>query len=592
MKGTTKHGRPRSEEGSAGFWIPAIFLAFAFAAVVANQFRVQWFGRGAILARAAEVDRLWAEDVVRARRGDIFDANLRLLAESVDAVVLGIDGRTKGPPDNPAFWAELGAAAGVSGAELRDYAMRKGAPNDFDFILTRHQAKRVGAVRSRYGANGVWTRPVETREYPLGRYTAPIIGFLDSSGAGQTGLEKSFSEQLKGTPGEKKGITDDDGHFLPWLNQEEREAIAGKDVQLTIDADLQISVMNALAAACEKHGATRGSAIVLEPKTGDVLALATWPTYDPDKIAEAKRDAGAGGGVSPEVNPAIELRFEPGSTFKVFTLALGLETGAIEANTTMQCAGTKSFDGTPMSCAGDHGGRAHGTVSPAKCMEVSCNLAAATWAVKMGFKTYTDMIRDLGLLAPQNVGLPNENRTRIDWEDFNKTIQTANLGFGQAMGTTPIGLASAFTVFGNDGVRSIPRLVKSINGKEQPVRHGKRVFSAKTSREVLHMMDAVIQGDRGTGKRMRINGYRLAGKTGTAQKIGSSPLPGSQYVSNFVGYVPAKNPRAVVLVMIDEPQKGGYYGGVVAGPVFQETARQLIRKFRISPSEGGAVAPH
>jgi cell division protein FtsI/penicillin-binding protein 2 len=137
----------------------------------------------------------------------------------------------------------------------------------------------------------------------------------------------------------------------------------------------------------------------------------------------------------------------------------------------------------------------------------------------------------------------------------------------------------------------VPRLVKRIDGKEQPIRFGKRVFSATTSREVLHMMEGVIQGDRGTGKRMRIDGYRLAGKTGTAQKLGSSTLPGSQYVSNFVGYVPAEDPRAVVLVMIDEPQKGGYYGGVVAGPVFQETARVLLRKFRLSPSEGGAVAP-
>lgn len=591
MEGHTKRSKPSQELGASGLWFPTALLALAFAVVVGNQLRVQWLGRGAILAKAESVDRLWAEDVVRAPRGDIYAADGRLLAGSVDSVVLGINGKSETIPDNPAFWAELGAAAGVSGAELRDYAMRKGPANDFGFVLSREQAREVAAVRSRYGASGVWTRPVESREYPLGKYCAPFIGYVDAKGVGQIGLEESLSKQLSGKSGAKKGVTDSEGHFLPWLDKETSQAVAGADIELTIEPDLQIAVTNALAAACEVHGATRGTAIVIDPKTGDLMAMATWPTFDPSRVAEAKRDSIQDGGVSPELNPATELVFEPGSTFKVFTLALALETGAIDANTTIKCSGTKYFSKTAMSCAGDHGGRAHGTVNPAKCMEVSCNLAAATWALKMGFKTFTDMVRDVGLLAPQQIGLPNERKASINFDDYNKTVQTANLGFGQAMATTPIGLASAFTIFANDGIRSLPRLIKRIDGKEQPVRQGKRVFSATTSRHILHMMEAVIQGDRGTGKRMRIDGYRLAGKTGTAQKLGSSRLPGSQYVSNFVGYVPAENPRAVVLVMIDEPQRGGYYGGVVAGPVFKETARALLRKFRISPSEGGAVAP-
>jgi cell division protein FtsI/penicillin-binding protein 2 len=589
MSARNKSRKSRAEKGATGFWYPVVFLGLAFSAVVGNQIRVQWLGRAAILDRAERADRLWSEDVSKARRGDIYDAQGRLLAESADALVMGIDG-TSNIPDNPAFWAELGEAAGVSGSELRDYALRRGKPNDFDFKLSRDQAKRVAAVRSRYGVNGIWTRSIESRTYPLGKFTAQIIGFLDKNGRGQTGLEASLQSSLSGTPGQRRGLTDDEGHFLPWLDQESKAALQGKDVRLTIDSDLQVAVMNSLEAACIAHGATRGSVIVMEPKSGDVLALATWPTFEPDHIVEAMRDANASGASSPEVNPAIELRFEPGSTFKVFTLALGLDTGAIDATSTMQCSGTKYFGVTPISCAGDHGGRSHGTVNPAKCMEVSCNLAAATWAVKMGFKTYTDMMRDLGLFSAQKLGLPHENCASVLWQESNKLVQTANLGFGQAMSVTPIGLASAFTVFANDGLRSVPRLIKSVDGKEVPVKHGKRVFSAGTSREVLHMMEAVIQGDHGTGKAMRIPGYILAGKTGTAQKIGSSSLPGMQYVSNFVGYVPARNPKAVVLVMIDEPQKGGYYGGVVAGPVFKNTAEHLLRKFRIRPQEG-ALAP-
>jgi len=586
----TKRRKPAQELGATGLLFPTVLLVLAFAVVIGNQLRVQWLGRAGILDKASRVYRLWAEDTMRARRGDIYASDGRLLAGSVDSEVLGINGETESIPDNPAFWAELGAAAGVSGAELRDYAMRKGPSNDFGFVLSRQQADQVDEVRSRYGADGVWTRWVESREYPLGKYCAPFIGYVDSKGGGHIGLEQSLSEILKGKPGSKVGVTDNNGHFLPWLDKESSEAVAGADIELTIEPDLQVAVSNALAAACELHDATRGSAIVLDPHNGDVMAMATWPTFEPDSVAQAKRDSIQNGGVSPELNPATELVFEPGSTFKVFTLALGLETGTIDANTTIQCSGTKYFSKTPMSCAGDHGGRAHGTVNPAKCMEVSCNLAAATWAVKMGFKTFTGMVRDLGLLSPQKIGLPNETRARLDFGDHNKIVQTANLGFGQAISTTPIGLASAFTVFANDGQRVIPRLIKRIGGKEQPVRYGKRVFSATTARQVLHMMEAVIQSDGGTGKRMRIDGFRLAGKTGTAQKLGSSSLPGAQYVSNFVGYVPAEDPRAVVLVMIDEPQKGGYYGGVVAGPVFRETARALLRKFRIMPSEGSAIA--
>ena len=590
MRSRSKRRAARAEQGSAGFWLPPAFLALLFVAITVNQLRVQWFGRDEILAKAAEADRLWSEDVIRAGRGDIVAADGRLLAQTVDAMLLGIDGRG-GVPDNPAFWAELGAAAGASGAELRDYALRKGPANDFDIVLTREQAKAVAAVRRRYGANGVWTRAIERREYPLGKFAVPIVGFLDANGKGHAGMEQSLAQLLAGRDGEKIGITDDTGHFLPWLEQGSKAAVDGSNIELTIDSDLQIAAMNALAAACEKHKASHGTAIVMDPKTGDVLAMATWPTFDPDRVAEARRDAKAKGIASPELNPATQLIFEPGSTFKVFTLALALETGAIDLNTTMHCTGTKSFSKTPMSCAGDHGGRSHGTVTPAKCMEVSCNLAAATWAVQMGFDQVTGMMKNLGLFEIQKVGLPGERASTVDWDDSNKVVQTANLGFGQAMGVTPIGLASAFTVFANDGVRSYPRLVKKIDGKEQPVRQSDRVFSPEVSKEVLHMMEAVIQGERGTGKRLRIPGFRLAGKTGTAQKLGSSRLPGSQYVSNFIGYVPAENPRAVVLVMIDEPQQGGYYGGVVAGPVFKDIAAKLLKHFRIPPTTGGADAP-
>jgi cell division protein FtsI/penicillin-binding protein 2 len=557
-------------------WLPAAAICVGFSLAIVNQLRVQLFGRETVMAAARKVHRLYTEKTLPAKRGDIVSADGRLLARSTNRCRLGID--PKRVPISPAFWNEIARVCGLSAAELLDYATRRGSGNNWDVTLSSQQTEQIEAIRSRYGVDGVWLEPAGAREYPLGESAAPLIGFVEGH-TGIAGLERSQNEQLEGKDGNLVGMTDRTGNFLPWMTRDSSAPVDGQDIVLTIESDLQIAVMKKLKAQCEMHKAARGAAIVMS-KSGEILALASWPSYDPKRAADAQQDMARGATVSPQINPAIGMRFEPGSTFKIFTIALGLQDGIISPHETVLCTGSKPFFNRTIHCAGDHAPKAHGAVDADKCVEVSCNVTAATWGARIGFEKLLGMVRDLGLLEKQDLGLNPETTGYVRPDDFNKTIQSANIGFGQAINVTPIGLAAAFGVFANDGMRVAPRLVRFIGGKPWPVKAPVRVFQPEIAHEMLRKMEKVVQGEHGTGKALRIPGYILAGKTGTAQKLGSG-LAGRRYVSSFVGYVPARDPKAVVLVMIDDPKQNGFYGAVVAGPVFKETAKFLLKSYKI-----------
>lgn len=186
------------------------------------------------------------------------------------------------------------------------------------------------------------------------------------------------------------------------------------------------------------------------------------------------------------------------------------------------------------------------------------------------------------------MGLPLETKGLFNYKEYAKPLQLATMGFGQSVSCTPVGLASAFAMLGNDGKRPAPRLIKRIGDKEQPIGQQRQIVTKQTAATVLQFMESAFSSERGTAKSLRISGYRLAGKTGTAQRV--RKVGGGGYVASFVGFVPAEKPRAMILVMIDNP-KGEYYGGLVAGPVFKEIAEAVIRRFSIPPSQPGAVAP-
>lgn len=559
-------------------------VSVGFCAVFANQIRVQVTQRDDIFKKADTIGRMMQSETLFARRGNILASDGRLIASSASRFRLGIDPGKSAM--SPALVHELSVASGIPASELLDFVSRKRSSADFDTLLDATQAAEVERIRIRHSADHVWTRPAKEREYPLREYMAPILGFVENGG-GRTGVEKWMDAALKGREGSLLGMKDGGGRFLPWLMRKtnSRPALDGEDIVLTIDADLQVVAMDSIVRQTTDHQGDHGVAVVMDVQTGDVLALASAPTYDPEDPSRAFADFASGKRSTPEINPAVSLMFEPGSTFKLFTVALGLESGVIRPNETVVCNGTKQFSVKTMQCAGDHAPKAHGQVGVEHCIAASCNIAAATWGVRIGFDRFHQVVERLGLLEKQGLPLSPEARGILTRDRGNPVIQMANVGFGQSITATPVGLASAFTCFANGGYRVAPRIVDEVNGVKQPEAKKTQVFLKETANEVLKMTQAVVQSPQGTGYSLRIPGYTLAGKTGTAQKRDAKTglVRSGMYISWFVGYFPAENPRAVILVMVDNPKSGTYYGGSVAGPVYRDIVQFLIRKWKVHP---------
>jgi len=248
----------------------------------------------------------------------------------------------------------------------------------------------------------------------------------------------------------------------------------------------------------------------------------------------------------------------------------------------VNCSGVLHQGPYRISCGATRGLHVHGKCDTTKAIEVSCNVSAATWATKIGFDNYLHFIQDLDLVKKGDIGLPFEVSGSVFVEPVAKTQELMCWGFGQSVSVTPISLASAFTALGNKGVRMAPRLIAKIGGRETPILKGKQVFKPETTERVMHCMEAVLDEKGGTAHKLQIAGYHLAGKTGTAQRLGR----GQGYVANFVGFVPSDEPRAMVLVMIDHPTGNKWHGADVAGPVFSDLAHAIIGKYALAPTSG------
>lgn len=463
-----------------------------------------------------------------------------LLAFSQSAFEFGVDYAKV--PESPAFWVDLAAATGIDAGELEP---RGAASRYWKEPISPAAASLVRSANQVWKADGVSLKGVTVRRYPLGEATAALVGSV-RNGVPVNGLERTLALQSKG------------GGTSP------------AELRLTIDSRLQLAALAAVRRAVLANNAVRGAAVVLDPKDGDVLASASWPTFDPEDPASGS-----------DLDATTMLAFEPGSTFKVLTTALAIDQGLVHPSTTLYCSGQVVVGKHTIRCA--HG--AHGTLDTTGVVAQSCNVAAARWAMQIGHDGFRAAIARLGLLDKPGLGLPGERAGKVDDTETATRLQTANWGYGQAVTCVPVTLAAAYASLANGGSAPRPRLVSAVDGRELPAVPPVRFVSERTAGEVLRMMEAVVESDQGTGKHLRIPGYRLAGKTGTAQKLGRDK---GKHVSNFVGFVPAEKPQAVILVMVDTPRNGQYYGGAVAGPPFREIAEAVIQRLGI-PAERATV---
>ena len=461
----------------------------------------------------------------------------------------------------------LAAALAMDARELR----QKIANKDRQFVYLKRQippeqAARVMALR----IPGVFEQREFRRYYPAGEVMAHVVGFTGIEDNGQEGIELAADDRLAGVPGSRKVIRDRKGRIV-----EDVESVKaprdGDEVTLAIDQRLQFLAHRSLKAAVEAQHAKAGSLVVLDAKTGEVLALVNQPDYNPNN-----RAAVTGRHLR---NRAVTDLFEPGSTMKPFTVAAALEAGVVTPEPTIQTApGTLTIGGWTISDSSPHG-----PLTVAQVIQKSSNVGAAKIMLAMPPERMGTFYRELGFGLAPHTGFPGEARGTVrPWNTW-RPIEQATMAYGHGLSVSLLQLARAYTIFTNDG-RLLPLSLTRRDG--QPI--GKPLISKETARQVTRMMEmAVLPG--GTAPLAQVPGYRVAGKTGTAYKPAAGGYDEHKYVSSFVGFGPVSDPRYIVAVMLDEPTGLKHLGGDVSAPVFSSLMAALFRTMAVPPDEPGTL---
>jgi len=530
---------------------PVLFglLGVVFAGLLGRALYLQWVDNGFLQEKGAA--RFSREMELPAHRGQIVDRFGDALAISTPMKSLWAF-----PAQFDATPAELASLAGVLDTTPQKLKARIAADEGFAVLAKQippEQAARAMALK----IPGLNEQNEYRRYYPGADISAQIVGFTGDKDAGQEGIELAQQAWLAGKAGSRRVIINRRGEAV-----EDVAAIrapqAGRDLALSIDSRLQYLAFRELKAAIDKHNAKAGGLVVIDTHTGEILALANWPTYNPNARNKVARDRMR--------NRALTDVFEPGSTMKPFTIATALETGKVRPDTVIHTEAGAMTIGT----ATIHDAHAAGPLTVEQVIQKSSNIGAAKIALSMPAETLWQTFSDAGFGTPPRTGFPGEVAGRLRPAKTWKPIEQATMSYGHGLSVNLVQLARAYTIFANDGELKPVTLFKT----DGPVA-GRPVVSAATAKAVRRMLEmATLPG--GTAPKAQVPGYRVAGKTGTARKPEGHAYA-AKYVASFVGFAPASNPRLVVAVMLDEPQGGVYYGGDVAGPVFSNVVGAALR---------------
>ena len=490
-------------------------------------------------------------------RGRILDRNGEALAISTPVKSVWAI-----PEDFSAKPAQLAALARLLGQEPREIERRiAGAERDFVY-LKRQIPPETAAKVAELGIPGLYEHSEFRRYYPGGETTAHVIGFTGVDDAGQEGIELAHQGQLAGTAGSRRVIKDRLGRIVEDV-ESIRAAQDGHDLTLALDSKVQNIAFGALKAAVEAHKAKAGAIVVLDVRTGEVLALANLPSYNPNNRAKV---------LPAQVrNRVLTDTFEPGSTLKPFTIGLALELGRVTPQTIIPTAPGTLTIGTYTIHDAHAGGPGGGLLTVAQVLQKSSNVGSAKIALALPREEMHELFRRVGFGAAPQLGFPGEANGKLRPAKTWRPVEQATMAYGHGISVSLIQLAHAYTVFARDGELVPLSLVRTATPAA-----GTRVLSPETAREVRAMLESAVQPG-GTAPRARIVGWRVAGKTGTAHKQENGSYSASKYVSSFVGFAPVSEPRLVIAVMLDEPSDGQYYGGQVAAPVFAQVMQGALR---------------
>lgn len=484
-------------------------------------------------------------------RGDLLDRRGNKLAASEDAATIyATPYQVKNPPEAA---AKLAPILKETKAEVLEALTAEGG---FSYVAHKVGLGTAAQVEA-LNLEGIGQLPDSRRTYPQGEMAGQVIGAVGSENQGLTGLELGEESVLGGSDGEQRIVNDALGE--PIRLETVKEAENGEDIQLTLDPVIQRETERVLAGVGETYSPTGATAIVVDPRNSQVLAMANWPPVNPEDLSEVSNED--------LLNKATGFNYEPGSTFKAFTVAAALEERLVTPTTEFILPPSIQVADRTIKDAEERGTE---TMSVGTILARSSNVGAVTIGLRVGAEKFSRWIDRFGFGSPTGIQFPNEEQGIVPSLDQYSGSTMGNLPMGQGLAVTPIQMVAGYTAIANGGILRPPQLIKKVGEEAVQEPKGRRVISTQTSAEIREMLEGVL-APGGTASEVSVPGYTLAGKTGTAQVAENGGYSKTKYIASFIGFAPAQNPQLLAAVIVDEPQ-GEIYGGSVAAPAFGQIA--------------------
>lgn len=551
--------KPMTSNGRISFVLMAI--AVLFAGLIARGLYLQTVTYNFLKEQGD--NRIVRTQTLPATRGTVSDRNGAVLALSAPTESLFAVPKEMKEMPSAAQLERLSELVDVPVDVLRNKLEQKG--KSFIWIKRQLDPKVAEEVKALGLENFVFEKELK-RHYPMGNLFAHVIGFTDIDGKGQEGLELSLEDSLHGEDGAEVVLRDRQGNIVDSLDSPRNKAPKnGKDIILSLDQRIQTLAYEELNKAVEYHQAKAGTVVVLDARTGEILALANTPAYDPNRPGRADSEQ--------RRNRAVTDMIEPGSAIKPFVIAKALDAGKTDLNERLN---TQPYKIGPSPVRDTH---VYPSLDVRGIMQKSSNVGTSKLSARFGAEEMYDFYHELGIGVRMHSGFPGETAGLLrNWRRW-RPIEQATMSFGYGLQLSLLQLARAYTALTHDGV-----LLPVSFEKQAVAPQGKRIFKESTAREVRNLMVSVTEPG-GTGTAGAVDGFDVGAKTGTARKLVNGRYVDYKHVATFIGFAPAKNPRVIVAVTIDEPTANGYYGGVVTGPVFKQVMGGSLNILGVSPTK-------
>ena len=529
---------------------------------------------------------------IEPKRGTIYDANMKELAVSVTKYTVWC--KPVEVKDKKDVAEKLASILGKEEEEVSKLVNKKNTA----LVRIQRWIDDETATKIRdLSLSGIWVAEDNQRYYPYGNFAAYVLGHTAADSTGIAGIEMQYNSKLQGKAGKLIVSTDASGREIPQGSETYYEPVQGNGLVLTIDEVIQHYAEKAIEKAYEVTGAKRVNVIAMDPKTGDILAMASKPDYDPNDsrtaiypyyqelLEEYSDKEKINGYYAMWRNPLINDTYEPGSTFKLITSSASVEEGVVSDKDKFVCTGSVTVGGRKIKCWRHY--RPHGEQTFAQGVQNSCNPVFVELSNRLGVSQFYDYIEAFGFKSKTGIDLPGEAKGIIYNEKNVGPVELATMSFGQSISVTPIQLITAISAIANDGELMQPRLVKGYTDNKGNVieeiapKSVRKVVSEETSKKMLEIAQSVVSD--GGGKTAYLPGYRLGGKTGTAQKVVDGVYAQGKYICSFVGIAPTDDPQIVVLATVDEPTEGSLFGSTTAGPIIKEIMSEALPYLGVEP---------